>query len=214
MRPVSQRCFRQALLAVFLLSTSSVYASADSYFPCQSCHGESGEGSEALGAPAIAGMDGQYMSAQIRNFRDGIRGSSLDDLPGRQMSLVSAILQDDNQIDELASYVEAMPFSRPRVTLTVADASAEALYGACAVCHGRAGEGDSALGGPALYLLDDWYVLRQLKNFRDGIRGTNERDVPGMQMRASAAGLSDENIEALAAFIVTLRGAAKGAAEQ
>ena len=46
------------------------------------------------------------------------------------------------------------------------------LYPACAVCHGRSGEGNDALGAPRLAGQASWYTARQLHKFVDGVRGS------------------------------------------
>lgn len=81
------------------------------------------------------------------------------------------------------------------------------LYGTCGACHGANAEGMQALNAPALYGLEEWYIVRQLKNFKNGIRGTDPRDVYGMQMAPMAQILPDEQaMEDVAAYIVTLNG--------
>jgi len=40
--------------------------------------------------------------------------------------------------------------------------------------------------------LNDWYMLSQLKKFKEGIRGTNPQDIGGMQMRPMSMTLVDE----------------------
>jgi cytochrome c553 len=52
----------------------------------------------------------------------------------------------------------------------------------CAPCHGRDGNGDPAYAAPALAGQKDWYLARQLGNFRSGARGAHPEDVQGMQM--------------------------------
>lgn len=178
---------------------------AGHYYSCKSCHGEDGLGNEAVAAPAIAGMDPDYLSRQMRNYRDGLRGHNLNDLDGRQMSLIAPIFDDDRQIDELAAYIAMMEQKKPLVTLPSPGGDGETLYAPCVGCHGAHAEG-SGIESLAIAWLDDWYIKRQLQNFRDGIVGYHERDIPGMQMRAAATTLTDNEIDQLAAFIVTLRG--------
>lgn len=197
---------RTGFAVLTLALCQSVGASEALYFPCQSCHGDDGSGNEGLDAPAIAGMDASYVAKQIAYFRDGIRGSTLDDLRGRQMGLISAILKDDEDVRVLAEYVEAMPRVKPLATLPSPGAEASQLYEACSVCHGPNGEGVSALDGPAISWLDDWYIRHQLQNYKDGVRGSDARDPGGSQMRASVAALSDNDMDQLAAFVVTLSG--------
>ena len=65
--------------------------------------------------------------------------------------------------------------------------SAEELYQSCIVCHGDAGQGGVTSGAPALAGQDEAYLIRQLRNFRDGVRGAVAGDDQGMQMAAMAA---------------------------
>lgn len=61
-------------------------------------------------------------------------------------------------------------------------AAGEQLYQQCAACHGADGSGNPDLNAPNLTVLEPWYMERQLGYYRDGIRGTEERDAPGQQM--------------------------------
>ena len=195
---------RATLAVLMMLLWQAADGDEALFFACKSCHGEQGQGSEALDAPAIAGMERGYFTRQLKHFRDGVRGKSLEDLPGRQMSLIAAVLRDDADIEALAGYVAAMPRAKPLETLTAPGADASKLFAPCSVCHGSKGEGNRVLGGPAIAWLDDWYLLRQLRNFRAGIRGSDERDIRGREMRGSVAALSDAEIRALASYVPTL----------
>ena len=78
------------------------------------------------------------------------------------------------------------------------------LYATCGACHGANGEGLQALNSPKLAGQEDWYVIRQLQNFKNGIRGTNPQDIFGMQMAPMAMTLPTEQaIEDVAAYITT-----------
>jgi cytochrome c553 len=62
------------------------------------------------------------------------------------------------------------------------------------------------LQSPALAARSDWYLVTQLKNFRAGLRGADERDTYGAQMRAIVASLPDDKaITDVVAYINTLR---------
>ncbi len=75
----------------------------------------------------------------------------------------------------------------------------------CAVCHGENGEGNQALHSPALTGLDDWYLLTQLRNYRDGIRGSDPADNYGAQMRATVQILGDDQaMQDVVRYITTL----------
>src|SRR5690349_7801784 len=84
------------------------------------------------------------------------------------------------QHDEAASQ---LPAGNPVVGL--------AVYATCNTCHGDAAEGNQSLHAPALANSDDWYLYRQLTNFRKGIRGYAEQDTAGIQMSAMAKTLKD-----------------------
>jgi cytochrome c oxidase subunit 2 len=84
-------------------------------------------------------------------------------------------------------------------------AKGKTLYGTCAACHGVNAEGNPALNSPALTGLQDWYMVRQLKNFKDGIRGSDPKDVFGAQMRPMAMTLpNDQAMEDVVAYIRSL----------
>ena len=52
----------------------------------------------------------------------------------------------------------------------------------------------------------DWYLVRQIKNFKSGIRGKNPKDTYGMQMAPMAMTLAtDEAINNVVAYILTLQ---------
>ena len=94
----------------------------------------------------------------------------------------------------------------PAITMTAAPAgadSSEIWQQQCGVCHGAAGEGNRALGAPALTQLSSDYLARQLTHFVNGVRGADPKDQAGHRMALSVALLAPSDIPALAAFIST-----------
>jgi cytochrome c oxidase subunit 2 len=80
------------------------------------------------------------------------------------------------------------------------------LYERCTACHGDKGQGNDALNAPAIAGQKTWYVERQLKNFIDGVRGKNPKDIYGLMMRPMAVGLTGSNdVVDVAAYISTLK---------
>ena len=73
----------------------------------------------------------------------------------------------------------------------------------CATCHGASGIGNPVVGAPALAGLESWYLKNQLLAFRNEYRGTQSEYIPGLEMQASVATLSDEEIEELIQIIST-----------
>lgn len=79
------------------------------------------------------------------------------------------------------------------------------LYATCGACHGANGEGLEALNAPRLAGQEEWYVVRQLENFKNGVRGNNPKDTYGMQMAPMAQTLVDaQSMQDVAAYIRTL----------
>jgi len=77
-------------------------------------------------------------------------------------------------------------------------------YAPCAACHGPAGEGDADLSAPALAGQQAMYLARQLRHFRDGVRGARPSDIPGARMRAMALALDDAAIDELSQWLAAL----------
>jgi cytochrome c oxidase subunit 2 len=81
----------------------------------------------------------------------------------------------------------------------------KAFYATCGACHGPNGEGMEALNAPKLAGQEPWYLLRQLENFKNGVRGNNPRDTYGMQMAPMAQTLpTSQAMEDVTAYIQTL----------
>jgi len=84
-------------------------------------------------------------------------------------------------------------------------AAGKALYGTCAACHGANAEGNKAMNAPKLAGQGEWYLVRQLANFKGGIRGTSANDTYGKTMGPMAMMLADDNAMAnVAAYIASL----------
>jgi len=160
---------------------------------CVPCHGNTGSGNEGVGAPSIAGLPEWYVQGQLHKFRDGIRGTHVDDIFGMKMRPMAMSLASDTQVDAVAAHISMMPPQRQPDTLQGGDASRGAVtFVTCASCHGADASGNQALGAPPLHYADDWYLLRQLHNFQGGLRGANPKDATGATMRPMAMTLADE----------------------
>lgn len=76
----------------------------------------------------------------------------------------------------------------------------------CVTCHGGNGKGNPIVGGPRLADIEPWYLRNQLVGFRAKYRGTQKDYIPGYEMQASVARLSDQEIDDLVAVIRTWQG--------
>src|SRR5688500_4401550 len=154
---------------------------------CAQCHGPTGGGDPLALAPSIAGMDAWYVEAQLTKFREGSRASHFDDLAGMRMRGMARWLKTEADVKAAAAYVASLPKVIPVPTLTGGDAArGAAVYATCAACHGAQGEGNQAIGGSPLSHTSDWYLLTQIKNYQQGIRGGDPRDIQGTAMRPMA----------------------------
>ena len=84
-------------------------------------------------------------------------------------------------------------------------AAGAANYAVCAACHGAQGEGNVQLNAPKIAGQPDWYLRRQLRNYQQGVRGTNPGDTFGVQMAPMAQTVAAEPVlENVIAYIESL----------
>ena len=200
-------------LALGIMTAENASAAGDAtkgkaaYAVCAACHGANGMGNKALNAPRIAGQEPWYLERQLKNYKGGIRGADPKDTYGMQMRPMALTLANEQAVSDMAAYVSRTPDSKPSESTVTGDAKAgKASYMICQTCHGPKGGGNRALNSPDLTGLQDWYIVRQLKNFKAGIRGTKSGDLFGMQMRPMAMTLAnDAAINNVTAYIATLK---------
>ena len=178
---------------------------------CSRCHSAQGQGAPLALAPSIAGLDAWYVEAQLQKFRDGSRATHFDDLAGMRMRGMARWLKTDDDVKAVAAYVSSLPKTRPESLVKGGDpVRGAALYATCAGCHGANAEGVQAVGAPAMNHTSDWYLETQLKNYKQGIRGSDPRDVTGVAMRSMSIMLADDQaIKDVLAHITAL-GASAG----
>ena len=171
---------------------------------CATCHGPEGAGVEEYHAPAIAGLPEWYLRAQLHKFHDGVRGAHPDDTQGLRMRGMARTLRHEGDIEAVSAYVAALPRPRPTGGVTGNAARGAELFATCVQCHGERGTGDETRGAPPIAGMDPWYVFTQLNSFKSGVRGTEARDETGATMRPMTLGLSESDMNDLAAHLVAL----------
>lgn len=176
------------------------------YGGCVSCHGADGAGNQMVGAPAIAGQGQWYLEAQLGKFKSGARAYHPDDFTGLKMRPMARTLPTDVELKSVAEYVAGMKPHDPVATLEGGDAAAgKSRYTVCTACHGADAAGNQTMNAPSLKELPDWYIMAQLHKFKSGQRGAGPGDTTGMQMRAMAGTLTDDQaIKDVIAYINTL----------
>ncbi|MDF2179010.1 c-type cytochrome [Aliiglaciecola sp. CAU 1673] len=71
---------------------------------CGACHGGNAQGNEAMKAPRLANQHPDYLRRQFMAFREGVRGSHVEDKPGRQMAMMAKVLPQD-VLDDVLSFI-------------------------------------------------------------------------------------------------------------
>lgn len=187
------------------IAAGDAAAGESAFAPCAACHGAKGEGNPQQNAPKLAGQPAWYLARQLDNFKHGVRGARDDDVNGKTMAAMAAIL-DDAGVKNVTTYLAGLPDQAAPSTINGDASKGHSHYVTCAACHGQSGEGIWSTKAPRLAHMSDWYMARQLQNFKKGIRGTHPADFPGQQMTAMAKTLDNEQTaNDLLAYINSMR---------
>ena len=173
-------------------TTGDVQAGQALFGTCSACHGTQAEGNRQLNAPKLSGQGKWYLVKQLQDFRKGIRGTHDNDVYGKQMAPFAATLADEAAIRNVVAYITSLEEVRPQSTVLGNPDRGKTLYATCISCHGAQGQGVWATNAPRLSNMNDWYLQRQMHNFREGIRGKHPQDFRGSQMASMARVLADD----------------------
>jgi cytochrome c553 len=158
---------------------------------CAACHGAQGV-SSIPGTPHLAAQPQLSIFYQLLQFRDQRR-------KGGGMEAIASTLSEQDMRD-IAAHYAALPAPAP---LAGGDADkiargqqiAQQQY--CSSCHGAQLQGQKHV--PRLSGQSTEYFVTQLRNLRSGVRA----DMDGT-MASAARSLTDEEIEAMAAYARSL----------
>jgi cytochrome c oxidase subunit II len=121
------------------------------------------------------------------------------------MKAIAAPL-DDTTIENVVAYIATLPDNHSRATVQGDPAQGASLYTTCAYCHGASGAGSWSTNAPRLSNMSDWYLSRQLNQFRQGHRGRDPQDFLGAQMAAMSGTVAEgQATDDLVAYIATLQ---------
>ena len=172
---------------------------------CIACHQVNGSGMSIPGAetwPRLAGLDRDYIAAQLKAIKEGTRASPT-------MAPFASILSEAQMLD-VGSYYASLP----AVQLPIMKAEKALLdHGEklanqgdmargilpCASCHGPGNQGMGSMY-PALAGQYPGYITQQLKAWKSGAR----KNDPANLMGAVAANLDDKDIQAVSAWMANL----------
>lgn len=200
-----------SVLLTFGLWCAAAAAAADAqagkqaYAVCGSCHGAQGEGNQAQNGPRLAGQAPWYLRQQMQAFQKGMRGTQAGDTHGKIMQPMANMVQDPAALENLIAYIQTFPDTPAPATIDGDVVAGEQTYAVCKACHGDQAQGMEQMSGPALAGQSDWYLVRQIRNYQQGLRGYHPEDHTGRQMKSMVSNLSEEDINNVVAYINTLR---------
>ena len=79
---------------------------------CSACHGGNAQGNDALGAPALAGVNDWYLKSSYESYLDGLRGTHPDDFYGAQMARLAPALANSDDISDVIAFIATLPPQR------------------------------------------------------------------------------------------------------
>lgn len=168
---------------------------------CSACHGPDGN-SAAPNFPKLAGQGAKYLYKQLVDVRDG----------NRNIVQMTGMLngKSDQDLADMAAFYASQAITGAKADPALVELGKKIYNGgnastgvaACIACHGPNGKGLAPAGYPRLAGQHADYIAAQLTMYRTGYDDpagrTNDGDTK--IMRATARGLSDAQIKAVASY--------------
>ena len=121
------------------------------------------------------------------------------------MAPMAATLANEQIMENVIAHIQTFPDEPAPATITGDARAGQKTYAYCAYCHGANAEGLQTMNAPRMAGMTDWYLKRQLVNFREGVRGQHPQDFYGKQMSFMGRTLtSEEMIDDVIAYINSL----------
>lgn len=165
---------------------------------CQACHGMDGNGVPGQPIwPKLAGQHPKYIYKQLMNFKNNERYNI-------QMTPMAMPLTEE-EVANLAAYYGTLEQSGGTAEADLVQ-QGEQIYRAgnpatgvpaCSGCHGPTGIGSNLAKFPRISGQYSEYVAQTLQYFRSQERAND----PNGMMRGVAANLTDDEIQAVAAYV-------------
>lgn len=159
---------------------------------CVACHGPMGNSTNP-DYPVLAGQSARYLYLELKDFKAGRRSDP-------RMSPMAANLSQDDMLDLAAYFAAQKPvpiaFNPDPAKVTAGQHKAAEVL--CTMCHLGGFVGQNEI--PRVAGQYDPYIVKQLTDFRERKR-TNDAG----NMTSVTKGLSDEDIQNLAAYIANLQ---------
>ncbi|HEY1999132.1 c-type cytochrome [Paraburkholderia sp.] len=159
---------------------------------CVACHGPMGNSTNS-DYPILAGQSARYIYLELKDFKEGRRSDP-------RMSPIAATLSRDDMMD-LADYFAAqkpVPVQFKADPARIEAGQKKAAEVLCTMCHLGGFTGQNEI--PRVAGQHYQYIVKELQDFR-AHRRTNDAG----NMTSVTKGLSDEDIENLAAYVANLQ---------
>lgn len=180
-------------------------AGAQKVAVCGACHGQDGN-SMVPSFPKLAGLGEKYLLKQLQYIRDGVRpvaqmAGQVDNMSDQDLADIAAYYDSHERGVEKAD-PDLIALGEKVYRAGVAERN----VAACIACHSPRGGGNGPAGFPALSGQYAEYISSQLKAYRTGYDDPESpearvTDGESKMMRSNAFGLSDSEIEAVAAYV-------------
>ncbi|PON14495.1 hypothetical protein C2W62_28780 [Candidatus Entotheonella serta] len=197
MMPVLSRCVVLFCLAVAGVggedrrASDSQNTSALTWRACQRCHSTR----EMQRGPLLEGLPAIYLKSQLLKFKTGVRGRNPQNRSEYLMGSMRDMIPESVALDRLVNYISTRQ-PRPHIATLRGDTRrGKAVYQGCRHCHTP----NSDI--PVLTQLEPWYVLDQLRKYKQGLRGGHADDRNGKLMQRILAPLSDSDLKSVAIYI-------------
>ena len=169
---------------------------------CGACHGMDGN-SVNPEWPSLAGQHAQYIVKQLHAFKSGARQNPT--MAPMAMGL------SDQDMEDVAAYFASQTVKGKEADKSKVAAGQKLYRGgntaskvpACLACHGPDGRGNPGAGYPSIRGQHSVYVAAQLNAYKSGTRTTDATN--NKMMREIAAGLSADDIAAVASYVQGIR---------
>lgn len=189
-----------SLMAVSITHAADIEAGKAKTQLCAGCHGADGNSANPIW-PKLAGQHASYIAKQLRDFKAAKRTDPT-------MQGMAATVQDAD-IENIAAYFESQSPTAANFNKDLLEKGQNIYRGgitsisvpACMSCHSPSGEGNGPAVFPALKSQHPEYIVAQLQKFKSDARANDA----GKMMRNVANRMSDEEMQAVAAYIAAMK---------
>ena len=121
-----------------------------------------------------------------------MRGAHPRDVQGNQMAPMARLLSTENKIDDVVAFIASIEPKKPADGGKGDALKGQSHYVVCKCAQGDAADGIEQQNGPWMAGQHAWYLEKQLRNFRNGLRGYHATDAEGKLMVPQAQLLEDD----------------------